>query len=107
MTELDYKIQDEVIKIADELKVTPSQVAINWMMNRSPIHSCLIGPRTYDHFVDNMKALDFQLSKDQIQTLDKISEEAIKPIFPRTMISNNYKTVNALYWLSDKKYAIE
>jgi len=30
MTDLDYQIQDEVSKIAEELNVTNSQVAINW-----------------------------------------------------------------------------
>jgi aryl-alcohol dehydrogenase-like predicted oxidoreductase len=37
MTELDYKIQDEVIKISEELNVSCSQVACNWMMNKQQV----------------------------------------------------------------------
>jgi len=107
MNDLDYKIQDEVIKISEELNVTPSQVAINWMMKKSQIHSCLVGPRTYDQFIDNMKSLEFDLSKDQMKTLDKISEESIKPIFPRTMIGDSIENNQWLYWMADKKYKIE
>jgi len=106
MTDLDYKIQDSVIKIAEELSVTPAQVAINWCLNKPQISSCLVGPRTYEQFADNMKSLDFCLSKEQMKTLDSVSEGSINKIFPFTFIGGNYKESQVLYWGSDP-YIIE
>jgi len=107
MTDLDFQIQDEVVKIAEEINVTPSQVAVNWMLNRKQIGSCLVGPRTYEQFVDNMKALDFQLTKEHIEKLDTVSNESVKGIFPHTMIGKSYKNNQWLYFGSDTKYTIE
>jgi len=50
-----------------------------------------------------MKALDFDLSKEQMKALDNSSEESIKPIFPRTMIGDTYENNQWLYWNSEKK----
>jgi len=49
MSEKDFTIAEEVLKIASETKRTPSQVAINWSVNRrgprSPPPIPLIGAR--------------------------------------------------------------
>jgi aryl-alcohol dehydrogenase-like predicted oxidoreductase len=43
MNENDYKIQDEVIKIAKKRNASPAQIAINWMLQNKQIGSVLIG----------------------------------------------------------------
>jgi len=105
MSEIDYKILDEVSKIAEELNVSCSQVACNWMINKPQIASCLIGPRNYEQFSDNMKSLDFQLTKEQMNKLDSISSQTTNLIFPYSMIGQSYKTGRLLYL--GQEYIIE
>jgi len=105
-SDLDFTIQDEVIKIANELKVTPSQVAINWSLQKKIIPSVLVGTRTYEQFEDSMKALEFKLSIDQINALNKVSEPAIKRIFPHDFIGTSYQN-NPWLYMGGQKYTIQ
>jgi aryl-alcohol dehydrogenase-like predicted oxidoreductase len=106
MSDLDFEIQDEVIKIAKELEKTPSQVATNWMLSRPSVSSVLVGPRNYEQFEDNLKAFDFKLSNEHLERLNKVSEPAKKSIFPHTFIGDSYKNCQWLYF-GEKKYQIE
>eukprot|EP01080_Neovahlkampfia_damariscottae_P004296 gene4296-7652_t len=106
MSDLDYTIQDEVISIAKELGKSASSVATNWMLSRPSVSSLLLGPRNYEQFEDNLKAFDFKLSKEHLDRLNKVSDPAVKPIFPRTFIGTNYQDNQWLYF-GEKKYQIE
>ncbi|KAL9646234.1 hypothetical protein ABK040_010925 [Willaertia magna] len=71
ISELDFKIQDKVLEIAREIKGTPTQVAINWVLQKG-IPSVLIGPRTFEQYLDNVKALEFKLTEEQVSQLDQL-----------------------------------
>ena len=55
---------DELVKIAEEINRTPSQVAINWVRQQQSKAKILpiLGARTLDQLKDNMSVLDFDLS---------------------------------------------
>lgn len=106
MSDLDYDIQDAVMKIAKDLGRSGAQVALNWMLQKPEVPSALIGARTYDQFEDCVKALDFQLTKEQVDYLNKASEPSIKKIFPTTFIGDSYKT-NPWLTFGGDKYEIE
>ena len=106
MSDLDFTIQDEVIAIAKELEKTPASVATNWMLSRPTVASVLVGPRNYEQFEDNLKAFDYKLSDEHLARLNKVSEPAIKSIFPHNFIGKDYKTCPWLY-MQEKKYQIE
>lgn len=78
-------IVDEVVKVAQEIGYSPAQVAINWVLQRPGVTSPLIGARTVQQFEDNVAALDFTLSAEQVARLNKVSE--IDLGFPHNFIT--------------------
>ena len=62
-------ILDTVIAIADELNISPSQVAIAWAGSHDTMP--IIGPRSLAQLTDNLSALLVNLSSEQLDRLDK------------------------------------
>ncbi|KAJ1963165.1 hypothetical protein GGI12_002220, partial [Dipsacomyces acuminosporus] len=71
-----WAIVDEVKAIAQEIDRTPAQVVTNWTLQRPGITSILAGARTVDQLKQNLEALTFTLTPEQIARLDKVSEPA-------------------------------
>jgi aryl-alcohol dehydrogenase-like predicted oxidoreductase len=67
-------IAQAVVKIANELEVSPAQVALAWIRQQSPRHIPIIGARTLDHLKDNLGCLNVSLTQDQLTHLNQISE---------------------------------
>jgi aryl-alcohol dehydrogenase-like predicted oxidoreductase len=69
-----------VVAIADELGVSASNIALQWMRQQG--FSCIpiIGATKVDQLNDNLKTVDFTLSDDQLKRLDEAS--AIQLGFP-------------------------
>jgi aryl-alcohol dehydrogenase-like predicted oxidoreductase len=51
-----------------------SQVSLSWMLSKPTVTSPIIGPRTLRQLEDNLGSVGLQLSPDDIQILDEISE---------------------------------
>jgi aryl-alcohol dehydrogenase-like predicted oxidoreductase len=67
----DHAVARVVQDVADELGVTPSQVAIAWTMSRSPVIHPIIGARTADQLRDNLAALDLTLQPETVTRLEE------------------------------------
>ncbi|KAI8323714.1 aldo/keto reductase [Martensiomyces pterosporus] len=72
--EKSWDILDEVKAVAQEVGRTPAQVATNWTLQRPGVTSILAGARTVDQLKQNLEALEFTLTPEQIARLDKVSE---------------------------------
>jgi len=60
-----------VDRVAAATGATGNQVVLAWMMARAtPRVLPLMGPRTWDHYLENIEALDVELSADQLAELD-------------------------------------
>lgn len=70
-------ILDTVIAIADELNISPSQVAIAWAGSHGT--TPIIGPRSLAQLNDNLSALSVNLSSEQLAHLNKVSNIASLP----------------------------
>ncbi|RIB27348.1 aldo/keto reductase [Gigaspora rosea] len=90
--EQNWKILDEITAIAAETKRSPAQVALNWISQKPGITSPLIGARTKAQLVDNLGALEFKLTPEQMARLDDISVPKEIP-FPYSVYSNLEKYV--------------
>lgn len=73
-------IAKEVVAIAEELKVAPAHVALQWTMNQGFSSIPIVGATKLSQMQENIKALDCQLTKEHIQRLNAIS--AIELGFP-------------------------
>ena len=75
----------EVLKdIAKNRAVSPSRVALAWIMAQSKISSIIIGARKIEHLDDNIQAVDLKLTADEIESLNKISSSRIP--YPKWMV---------------------
>ncbi len=84
VTERSLEIAEVVKKIAGEIGRTPSQVAIAWLLAKAPVTSPIIGVRTLPQLQDNLDALDIELTRDHLHSLDEVS--AITLGFPHELL---------------------
>jgi len=65
---------DSVIgRVAARLKATPSQVALAWLLARSPVLLPIPGTSSVEHLEENVAAAELKLDKDTIRELDGIA----------------------------------
>jgi pyridoxine 4-dehydrogenase len=57
-------------RIADELAVTPAQLALAWLLQRSPVLLPIPGTSTVAHLEENLAAALIELTPDQVEQLD-------------------------------------
>ena len=65
---------EQLLAIADEIEKTPAQVALNWVLNRPGVTAPIIGVRSIAHLEDNLGAVGWSLSTEQLQKLDQSSD---------------------------------
>jgi aryl-alcohol dehydrogenase-like predicted oxidoreductase len=57
-------------RIADELGTTPAQLALAWLLARSPVMLPIPGTSTVTHLEENVDAALIRLTSDQVRQLD-------------------------------------
>ena len=60
-----------MLKIADQLGVTPGQVALAWVMAKGAIP--IVGPRTTNQLRLNLASANLKLDEELIRDLDVVS----------------------------------
>lgn len=68
----NIKIAQTVDKIAREIGISSSQVALAWLQSKGVIP--IVGARKVSHVEDNLKCVEIELSAEQIQQLDEVSQ---------------------------------
>jgi aryl-alcohol dehydrogenase-like predicted oxidoreductase len=81
-TEHLYRVIDALEAIAAETGRSVPQVAINWLLRRPTVASVIIGARNEAQLRDNLGAVGWTLSPDQVKGLDAAS--AVLPAYPHT-----------------------
>jgi pyridoxine 4-dehydrogenase len=51
--------------------VTPAQIALAWLLTRSPVMLPIPGTRSMEHFEENAQAARVRLSPDDVAALEK------------------------------------
>jgi aryl-alcohol dehydrogenase-like predicted oxidoreductase len=75
-----YRVVDALDEIAAETEKTIPQVAINWLLRRPTVSSVIIGARTEAQLRQNLGAVGWSLTADQVARLDAAS--AVTPVYP-------------------------
>lgn len=73
-TDAAFDVVDRMREMADEKGCTISQIALAWCMHQPGVTSPIIGPRTMEQLEDNLGALDIDISDDDRNIFDAISE---------------------------------
>ncbi|RUM50252.1 MAG: aldo/keto reductase [Hydrogenothermus sp.] len=68
-----YNLIEELKKVAKKYNATVSQVALNWVRQKSFVSSVIVGVRSLEQLKDNLGAVNFELSEEDIKYLDEIT----------------------------------
>ncbi len=75
-----YTVVDALDAVAAETGKTVPQVALNWLLQRPTVASLIMGARNEEQLKQNLDAVGWNLTADQVAKLDKASE--LPPIYP-------------------------
>jgi aryl-alcohol dehydrogenase-like predicted oxidoreductase len=75
-----YKVVDALDAVAKETGKTVPQIALNWLLHRPTVSSIIIGARNEEQLQQNLGAIGWALTPEQIAKLDAAS--AVTPIYP-------------------------
>ncbi len=68
-----YKVVDAVEAVAGETGKSVPQVALNWLLQRPTVSSVIIGARNEEQLRQNLEAVGWNLTPDQVSRLDAAS----------------------------------
>jgi len=77
-----YRVIDALEAVSAETGKTVPQIAINWLLRRPTVSSVIIGARNEEQLRQNLGAVGWALSDEQIAALDAAS--AVLPPYPHT-----------------------
>jgi aryl-alcohol dehydrogenase-like predicted oxidoreductase len=60
--------------VAAQLKATPSQVALAWLLARSPVMLPIPGTSRVDHLEENVAATGLKIDARELQELDRVAQ---------------------------------
>ena len=75
-----YRVVDALEGVAVETEKSVPQVALNWLLQRPTVSSVIVGARTEAQLRQNLGAVGWSLTTDQIARLDAAS--AVTPAYP-------------------------
>ncbi|GAC1045975.1 aldo/keto reductase [Rhizobium sp. No.120] len=75
-----FCVIDALDEIAEETGKTIPQVALNWLLQKPTVANVIIGARSEEQLIDNIGAVDWSLTADQVAKLDTASD--LPPAYP-------------------------
>lgn len=78
--EVFYNTLDALDEIAAETGKSVAQISINWLLQRPTVSSVIIGARNEEQLKQNLAAVGWNLTVEQVRKLDTASE--VPPIYP-------------------------
>jgi len=69
-----YQVVDALDQVAEETGKTVPQVALNWLLQRPTVSSVIIGARNEEQLKQNLGAVGWNLTKEQVAKLDEASK---------------------------------
>jgi len=75
-----YKVVDALDEVAKETGKTVPQIALNWLLQRPTVANVIIGARNEEQLRQNLAAVGWNLTTDQVAKLDAASD--VTPAYP-------------------------
>ncbi|HAO51040.1 MAG TPA: aldo/keto reductase, partial [Runella sp.] len=99
-SERSSDIAQEVVDVAHELGVTPTQVAINWVRQRVSNVMPIVGAKRIEQLQDSLKCLDFVIPDEIMTRLNEVSK--IELGFPHDFLSSEGMKQSAFAGMYDQ-----
>lgn len=87
ISERALAIAEVVTQVAQEIGLSPSQVALAWLRAQSGVIIPIIGARKVSQIKDNLACVDITLSPEHLQRLNEVSQ--IELGFPHDFLQND------------------
>jgi aryl-alcohol dehydrogenase-like predicted oxidoreductase len=84
-----FRIVDELDRIAAEHQVSISQTALNYVLKKPGICSIIIAARNAPQLKENLKAVEWQITPEEVNRLDAVSEP--EHMYPYSIYNPNAK----------------
>ena len=68
----DFQIVQRVYQLAKNYNVTQSEIALNWLLNKKPVASTILGATKTKYIDEAIKALDIKLSENDLNYLEEL-----------------------------------
>ncbi len=89
-----YRVVDAIDEVARECEKSVSQIALNWLLQRPTVSSVIVGARNEDQLRENLGAVGWNLTPDQVAKLDAASETTVAyPYWHSRQFERNPKPV--------------
>ncbi|RDK01592.1 aldo/keto reductase [Paraburkholderia lacunae] len=75
-----FRVLDAIDEVAAETGKTVAQIALNWLLQRPTVSTVLIGARNEEQLRQNLGAVGWNLTPEQVTKLDAAS--AVRPAYP-------------------------
>lgn len=75
-----YRVVDALDEVAAETGKSVPQIALNWLLQRPTVSTVVIGARNEEQLKQNLGAVGWNLTKEQVAKLDAASE--LTPAYP-------------------------
>jgi aryl-alcohol dehydrogenase-like predicted oxidoreductase len=75
-----HRVVDAIEEVAKETSKSVPQIALNWLLQRPTVANVIMGARNEEQLRQNLDAVGWNLTKDQVAKLDAAS--ATQPIYP-------------------------
>ena len=82
--EMGYRVVDALKEVAARHDASPARVALSWVLRRPAVSSVIVAARKVEQLEDNIRAVDLQLSDDDVRLLDAASDPGVP--YPKWMV---------------------
>src|SRR5271168_2490681 len=82
--EIGYRVVEILKEVAARHGASPARVALSWVLGRPAVSSVIIAARKAEQLEDNIRAVDLQLSEDDVRLLDAASDPGVP--YPKWMV---------------------
>jgi aryl-alcohol dehydrogenase-like predicted oxidoreductase len=82
--EMGYRVVDALKVVAARHGASPARVAIAWLLGRPAVSSVIIAARKPEQLEDNIRAVDLQLTEEDVRQLDAASDPGTP--YPKWMV---------------------
>jgi len=75
--EQNQKLLDQILRIASEMQVTPSQIALAWLLHQSSLIFPIPGTKRVSYLEDNWNSLQIALDSTSLLTLNQLAKNLV------------------------------
>jgi aryl-alcohol dehydrogenase (NADP+) len=69
--ESDFAVVERVVELAKQREVTPSQIALAWLLHQPGVTAPIIGASQMAHLEQDVAALEIELSSEELDLLEE------------------------------------